>query len=106
LLEKYSEALNQSGTRPSPFPEKDGTSEGMNWMLTKFKALLNVISSSSDSVAVFSVDSLLKLQENHDCFDLDKFRGGIQRFRDAASTSTIRANEDVRTIMVKFVNEF
>lgn len=106
LFEKYSEALGQFGTRPNPFPENEDASVVMDWMLTEFKALPEVISGASDFAAVFSVESLLKLLENYDCVDLEKFRGAIQQFPDASSTSLIRANEDVRAVKVKFMKEF
>jgi hypothetical protein len=35
-----------------------------------------------------------------------KFRGGLSRFADAGSTSSIRPNEDVRAIKAKFAREF
>jgi hypothetical protein len=78
----------------------------MDWMLIEFKALPEVIFGASDFAAIFSVESLLKLLENYDCIDLEKFHGTIQQFPDASSISLIRANEDVRAVKVKFMKEF
>jgi hypothetical protein len=47
-------------------------------MLKEFKALPSVISRANDFVVVFCVESLLKLLENYDCVDLEKFRGALQ----------------------------
>jgi hypothetical protein len=46
----------------------------MDWIDTEFKALPEVISGTNDFVAVFSVESILKLLHDFDCADLAKFR--------------------------------
>jgi hypothetical protein len=55
---------------------------------------------------LFSVEILLKLLYDFDYVDLLKFRGALSWFLDAAGTSTIRPNEDVRAVKVKFAKEF
>jgi hypothetical protein len=78
LFEEYKHALGQFGTRSSPFPDGDDASVIMDWMLKEFNALPRVISGANDFAAVFCVESLLKLHENFDCVDLEKFRGALE----------------------------
>jgi hypothetical protein len=78
----------------------------MGWIDTEFKALLGVISSASDFVATFSMESILKLLHDFDCADLTKFREKLTHFPDASSTSISCANKDVLAIKIKFVTEF
>jgi hypothetical protein len=75
-------------------------------MFREFDALPNVISGASDFAAIFSMESLLKILNDFDCVDLLKFLRTLSRFPNAASTSTIQANKDVRTLKIKFANEF
>jgi hypothetical protein len=95
LFEEYKEALKQFGTRPGPLPESEEIFDLMEWLLKEFQTLPNVISGASDSAALFSVESLLKLLYDFDCVDLPKFRGALLRFPDAAGTSAIHPNEGV-----------
>jgi hypothetical protein len=60
-----------------PFPESG------------FKTLPGVISGASDFVAVFSMESILKLLHDFDCADLVKFREKLTHFPDASSTSKL-----------------
>jgi hypothetical protein len=106
LYEEYREALKQFSTRPSPLPESEEISDLMDWMLKEFLALPNVISGASDFIALFSVESLLKLLYDFDYVDLPKFRGALSRFPNAAGTSSIRPNEDVRAVNIRFTKEF
>jgi hypothetical protein len=78
----------------------------MKWMLSKFEALPEVISNASDFTATFSVENLLKLLENCDCVDFEKFKGALQKFPDTDSTSFIQSHEDVRAVKIKFMKEF
>jgi hypothetical protein len=75
-------------------------------MLKEFQALPNVISRASDFTVVFSIESLLKILDDFDCVDLLKFCESLSRFPNAASTSSIRANEDVLALKIKFAREF
>jgi hypothetical protein len=75
-------------------------------MLKEFQDFPNVISGASDFTAVFYIESLLKVLNDFDCVDLPKFCGAPSRFSNAASTSTIRADEDVRALKIKFAKEF
>jgi hypothetical protein len=52
------------------------------------------------------VESLLKLLYDFDYVDLPKFRGALSRFPNAAGTSSIRPNEDVRAVNIRFTKEF
>jgi hypothetical protein len=52
------------------------------------------------------VEGLLKILNDFDCVDLMKFHGSLSRFPNVASTSAIRANEDVQALKIKFVKEF
>jgi hypothetical protein len=52
------------------------------------------------------VESLLKLLYDFDYVDLPKFRGALSRFPNAAGTSSIRPNEDVRAVNIRFAKEF
>jgi hypothetical protein len=99
LFEEYRKALREFGVRPAPLPVSTEISDFMDWIETEFKALPGVISGASDFAAAFSVESILKLLHDFDCADLVKFR-------DASSTSTIRPNEDVLAIKVKYAREF
>jgi vacuolar-type H+-ATPase subunit I/STV1 len=98
LFEEYREALRQFGTRLGPLPDSEEISDLLDWMAKEFEALPNVISGASDFAAIFSVESLLKILNDFDCVDLLEFRGALSRFPNAASTSAIRANEDVRAL--------
>jgi DNA repair exonuclease SbcCD ATPase subunit len=106
LFEEYKEALKNFGVRPGPFPESGQISDLMDWMQTEFRALPDVISGASDFAAVFSIESILKLLHDFDCVDLVKFHGALSRFPDAGSTASIRPNEDVRAVKMKFAREF
>jgi hypothetical protein len=90
----------------SLFPESYGAEEVMGWMLSEFEALPEVLSNASDFAASFSVESLLKLLENCDCIDFEKFKNALQKFPDAGSTSLIRSHKDVRAVEIKFMKEF
>jgi hypothetical protein len=106
LFEEYGKALREFGIRPAPFPANAEISDFMNWIKTEFKALPGVISGPSDFAAAFSVESIMKLLRDFDCANLVKFREKLPHFPDALSTSTIRPNEDVLAIKVKFTREF
>jgi hypothetical protein len=105
LFEEYKEALKQFGTRPSPLPECDEISDLLDWMVKEFQALPSIISGASNFAALFSMESLLKLLYDFDYVDLPKFCGALSRFPDAAGTSAIHPNEDVRAVKVKFEKE-
>jgi small-conductance mechanosensitive channel len=106
LFMEYEKSLNEFGVRPAPLPSNLGISEFMDWIDTEFKALPDVISSTSDFAAAFSVESILKLLHEFDCADLAKFREKVSQFPGARSTSIIRPNEDVQVIKSKFAREF
>jgi hypothetical protein len=106
LFKEYEKTLMNFGVRPAPFPADTGISYFMKWIDTEFKALLGVISGASDFVAVFSVESILKLLHDFDCADLVKFREKLSQFPDASSTSRLRPNEDILAIKAKFAREF
>jgi small-conductance mechanosensitive channel len=106
LFIEYEKSLNEFGVRPAPLPSNLGISEFMDWIDTEFKALPDVISSTSDFAAAFSVESILKLLHEFDCADLAKFREKVSQFPGARSTSIIRPNEDVQVIKSKFAREF
>jgi hypothetical protein len=65
-----------------------------------------VVSSTSDFLGGFSVESILKLLQNLDCVDLSKFRETLGCFPDTRNTSIISPNEDVKAIKDKFAQEF
>jgi hypothetical protein len=52
------------------------------------------------------MESLLKLLENYDCIDFEKFKNALHKFPDAGSTSLIRSHKDVQAVKIKFVKEF
>jgi hypothetical protein len=106
LFEKYEKSLNKFGVRPVPLPADLGLPEFMEWIDAEFKTLLEVISSSNDFAAAFSVESILKLLHDFDCVDLEKFREKLPQFVDALSTSRLRPNEHVPSIRAKFAREF
>jgi hypothetical protein len=72
-----------------PFPESGEISELMDWVDAEFKTLPGVISGASDFVAVFSMESILKLLHDFNCADLVKFREKLTHFPDASSTSKL-----------------
>jgi hypothetical protein len=106
LFGEYEKFLKNFGVRPAPLPANLGISDFMEWIDTEFKALPEVISSASDFVVVFSVESILKLLHDFDCADLVKFREKLLQFPDALSTSRLRPNEDTLAIRTKFTREF
>jgi hypothetical protein len=106
LYKEYKKSLNEFGVRPAPLPDNIEILEFMDWMETEFKALSEVISGASDFAAAFSVESILKILQDFDCADLEKFRDKISRFPSATSTSILRANADVQAIKNKFAREF
>jgi hypothetical protein len=105
LFEKYSEALGQFDTRPSPFPEKEDDAVVIDWMLTGFKALPNVIFGASDFAVVFNIESLLKLLEIMTVLILRSFVDQFGHSR-CCKHICIHANEDVRAVKLKFMKEF
>lgn len=105
LFEENKGALEQIGTGPNPMPKSKEISDLMDWILKEFHALADVFLVASDFAAVFLVGSLLKLLCNFDCADLPKFRGALSKCPNAASTSAIRPNEEVRAVKVKFTRE-
>jgi hypothetical protein len=94
------------GVRPAPLPADISLTDFMSWIETEFKVLAEVITGASDFVAVFSVESILKLLHDFDCTDLVKFREKLPQFPDASSTSRLRPNEDVLAIKTKYAREF
>jgi hypothetical protein len=78
----------------------------MEWMLLEFEALPEVISNTNDFATSFSMESLLKLLENYDSIDSEKFKNALQKFPDAGNTSLIRSHKDVRALKIKFMKEF
>jgi hypothetical protein len=96
LFEEYKKALRDFGVRLAPLPDSEEISDFMDWIDAEFKAFPGVISGASD----------LKLLHDFNCADLAKFREKLTHFPDASSTSTIRVNEDVLAIKIKFAKEF
>jgi hypothetical protein len=95
LFKEYEKSLKNFGVRPAPLPADISLPDFMSWIKTEFKALLEVITGSSDFAAAFSVESILKLLHDFDCADLVKFREKLPQFPDSSSTSRLQPNEDV-----------
>jgi type IV secretory pathway VirJ component len=106
LYEEYKKSLNEFGVRPAPLPDNIEIPEFMDWLDAEFKALTEVISGASDFAAAFSVESILKILNDYDCVDLEKFRANLSQFPSATSTAILRANADVLPIKMKFAREF
>jgi hypothetical protein len=98
LFEEYKKSLNEFGVLPAPLPADIGIPEFMDWMETEFQALSKVISGTSNFVAAFSVESILKILHDFDCADVEKFREKICQFPSATSTSIIRAMKMFRPL--------
>jgi hypothetical protein len=98
--------LNEFGVRPAPLPDNIEIPEFMDWLDAEFKALTEVISGASDFAAAFSVESILKILNDYDCVDLEKFRANLSQFPSATSTAILQANADVLAIKMKFAREF
>jgi type IV secretory pathway VirJ component len=106
LYEEYKKSLNEFGVRPTPLPDNIEIPEFMYWLEAEFKALTEVISGASDFAAAFLVESILKILNDYDCVDLEKFRANLSQFPSATSTAILRANADVLPIKMKFAREF
>jgi hypothetical protein len=106
LFKEYEKSLKNFGVRPAPLPADISLPDFMSWIKTEFKALLEVITGSSDFAAAFSVESILKLLHDFDCADLVKFREKLPQFPDSSSTSRLQPNEDVLAIKTKYAREF
>jgi hypothetical protein len=106
LFKDYEKALIKFGVRPAPLPSDIGMSDFMKWIVTEFKALLEVIFGANDFAAAFSAESILKLLHDFDCADLVKFHEKLPQFPDASSTSRIRPNADILAIKAKFARAF
>jgi type IV secretory pathway VirJ component len=106
LYEEYKKSLNEFGVRPAPLPDNIDIPEFMDWLEAEFKALTEVISGASDFAAAFSVESILKILNDYDCADLEKFHANLSQFPGATSTAILRANADVLAIKIKFAREF
>jgi hypothetical protein len=81
-------------------------SDFMKWIVTEFKALLEVIFGANDFAAAFSAESILKLLHDFDCADLVKFHEKLPQFPDASRTSRIWPNADILAIKAKFARAF
>lgn len=97
--------FGEFGARPNHFPSIDDPNTIFARMLEEFEYLPKIITSASDYVAAFCIESILKLLKARDWADLAKFRSDGPSFLEACSVSSLRASEDVE-FMKSIVNKF
>ena len=74
IREEYRKALASFGSEPSPFPEdaEDGASGLLDWLLSEFEDLGQILTSVSDNTAVMACESVMAILAHEGCPELEK----------------------------------
>ena len=74
IREEYRKALASFGAEPSPFPEdaEGGTSGLLDWLLSEFEDLSQILSSVSDNTAVIACESVMAILAHEGCPELER----------------------------------
>ena len=74
IREEYRKALASFGAEPSPFPEdaEGGASGLLDWLLSEFEDLSQILASVSDNTAVMACESIMAILAHEGCSELNR----------------------------------
>ena len=86
IREEYRKALASFGAEPSPFPEdaEGGASGLLDWLLSEFEDLGQILTSVSDNTAVMACESVMAILAREGCQELERIAVRDYAFPDHA----------------------